>query len=56
MDLALVFFHGGDNSNFFSIITNKKPEDQTYIDLLRLKNYQSGNDIIGLIKIKNKIY
>ena len=54
MDLALVFFHGGDNSNYFSIITNKKPEDKTYIDLLRLKNYQSGNDIIELIKSKDK--
>ena len=54
MDLALVFFHGGDNSNFFSIITNKNPNDKTYIDLLSLKNFQSGKDIIERIKIKDK--
>ena len=53
-NLALVFFHGGDNSNFFSIITNKKTNEQTYIDLLNLKNFQSGKDIINQIKIKNK--
>ena len=49
MDLALVLFHGGDNSNYFSIITNKNESDKTYIDLLNLKNFQSGNDIIKLI-------
>ena len=54
MDLALVFFHGGDNSNFFSIITNKNPNDKTYIDLLSLKNFQSGKDIIERIRIKDK--
>ena len=54
MDLALVFFHGGDNSNFFSIITNKNENDQTYIDLLNLKNVQSGKDIIKKIKFKDK--
>ena len=54
MDLALVFFHGGDNSNFFSIITNKKIDDPTYIDLLNLKNFQSGKDIIKRINIQNK--
>ena len=32
MNLALVFFHGGDNSNYFSIITNKKKDDPIYID------------------------
>ena len=53
MDLALIFFHGGDNSNFFSIITNKKPNDQTYIDLLNLKNFQSGKDIVKRIKTKD---
>ena len=54
MDLALVLFHGGDNSNYFSIITNKKPEDKDYIDLLNLKNFQSGKDIIKKIKTDNK--
>ena len=53
-NLALVFFHGGDNSNFFSIITNKKTNKQTYKDLLNLKNFQSGNDIINQINIKDK--
>ena len=54
MDLALFFFHGGNNSNFFSIITNKESNDPIYIDLLNLKNFQSGNDIIERINIKDK--
>ena len=53
MDLALIFFHGGDNSNDFSIITNKNPNDRTYIDLLNLRNFQSGNNIIKRIKTKD---
>ena len=54
MDLALIFFHGGDNSNFFSIITNKNPNDKIYNDLLRLKNFQAGEDIIQRINSNNK--
>ena len=54
MDLALILFHGGDNSNYFSIITNKKPEDREYMNLLNLKNFQSGKDIINRIKTKDK--
>ena len=50
MDLALIFFHGGDNSNYFSIITNKSPNDKTYIDLMKLKNLHSGEDIAKRIK------
>jgi len=50
MDLALIFFHGGNNSGFFSIITNKKPNDSTYRDLLNLKNFQSGKNITKRIK------
>ena len=53
MDLALVFFHGGDNSNYFSIITNKNYDDKTYIDLLSLQNFQSGKDIIKRIHFKD---
>jgi len=50
MDLALIFFHGGNNSVLFSIITNKKPYEDTYRDLLNLKNFQSGKDIIKRIR------
>ena len=50
MDLALIFFYGGDNSNYFSIITNKSPNDKTYIDLMKLKNFQSGEDIAKRVK------
>ena len=53
-NLALVFFHGGDNSNYFSIITNKKTNEQTYLDLLSLKNFQSGKDIINRINTKDR--
>ena len=54
IDLALIFFHGGNNIDFFSIITNKQPEDKTYKELLRIVNLQSGNDIIKRIKGKDK--
>ena len=49
MDLALVFFHGGDKSDFFSIITNKNPNDKIYKDLLRLKNFQSEPSVVKRI-------
>ena len=54
MDLALVFFHGGNNCDFFSIITNKKINDPIYINLLGLRNFQTGQDIIKLIEAKDK--
>ena len=53
-NLGLIFFHGGNKSTGFSIITNKKTTRETYNDLLKLKNCQSGKDIINLIKIKDK--
>ena len=40
IDPSLLFFHEGDGESF-SIITNKNPKDKEYIDLLKLKNYQS---------------
>jgi len=55
MDLALIFFHGGNNSVFFSIITNKEPYDSTYKDLLNLKNFQSGKNITKRIKTDKHI-
>ena len=55
MDLALIFFHGGNNSVFFSIITNKEPYDNTYKDLLNLKNFQSGKNITKRIKTDKNI-
>ena len=54
MDLALIFFHGGDNSNYFSIITNKDPDDNVYKELMKLKNFQSGKDIIQRINSSKK--
>ena len=39
INTTLVFFHEGINENF-SIITNKNPEDQEYINFLELKNCQ----------------
>ena len=39
IDPSLVFFHEGE-SQLFSIITNKKPTDPEYINLLSLKNSQ----------------
>jgi len=40
MDLALVFFHTGDNIIYFSIITNEKLDANIYNELLELKNSQ----------------
>ena len=40
IDPSLLFFHEGDNSQSFSIITNKKKNDQEYKDLLSIKNSQ----------------
>ena len=40
MDLALVFFHTGDNRVCFSIITNEKLDANIYNELLELKNSQ----------------
>ena len=53
-NLGLIFFHGGNKSTGFSIITNKRTTRETYNDLLKLKNCQSGKDIMNLIKIKDK--
>ena len=39
IDSTLVFFHEGVNESF-SIITNKQPNDQEYINFLQLKNCQ----------------
>ena len=40
IDPSLLFFHEGDGQ-LFSIITNKRPNDKEYKDLLGLKNYQA---------------
>ena len=40
IDPSLLFFHEGDGESF-SIITNKKPTDKEYINLLNLKNCQA---------------
>ena len=37
---SLLFFHEGDGESF-SIITNEKPKDEEYINLLNLKNCQA---------------
>ena len=44
LDLALVFFHGGDKCDIFSIITNKSPEDPQYKELLDLLNFQASEE------------
>ena len=43
IDPSLLFFHEGDNDQSFTIITNKKKEDQEYKDLLSLRNSQNMN-------------
>ena len=42
IDPSLLFFHEGAGESF-SIITNKKPSDKEYINLLNLKNSQAFN-------------
>ena len=52
IDLALIFFHGGNNSDIFSIITNANTNKKVYIDLLNLRNLQAGKNIIKRIPSK----
>jgi hypothetical protein len=52
IDPSLLFFHEGDGESF-SIITNKKPKDKEYINLLNLKNSQgTKNDILKSLPIR----
>ena len=41
IDPSLLFFHEGDNTQSFSIITNKQKTDKEYKDLLELQNSQA---------------
>ena len=54
MDLAFVFFYGGNKSNGLCIITNKKPDDPEYKKLYKLLNYQTY-DNITVNKAKSKL-
>ena len=55
IDPSLVFFHEGDGQ-MFSIITNKKPQDDEYKKFLQLKNCQKIGkeaDIVNLANYKD---
>ena len=52
IDPSLIFFHEGDNSQSFSIITNKDKNDKEYKDLLSILNSQlvKGQKMIEELK------
>ena len=47
-------FHGGDNSSFFTTITNKEKSDKDYINLLDFINMQSLKKVSNQINIKEE--
>ena len=54
IDFAFILFHGGDNSSFFTTITNKKKSDKDYINLLDFINMQSLKKVSNQINIKEE--